>query len=342
VLKDVADNLRTNRSADLPRNDSHQASLHSPMKKPYHFSFNNKAKEEMQPASENVVSDIENRQGKPHHPSINKKAQSHLNSQITISETTEIDNSSKSDAVADVVHDSYSAKKDTIVSTKNEQPTAKNANVDTGKNTSHKQNRASKSFKRSFSIGVGAGPDVSGVNLDNTGKVTFAYGAQLGYTFSKNFTIRTGFYVARKIYSADAADYHQQGGGNYNYLSSVNANCKVYEIPLTVSYNFGDVKKHAWFVSTGLSSYFMKKESYEYFYKDPSGVTYNTSWSVSNKNQHYLSVLDICGGYMYFVNKQFSLIAEPSLKLPLAGIGVGKIKLNSAGILFTVAIKPFN
>ena len=32
---------------------------------------------------------------------------------------------------------------------------------------------------------------------------------------------------------------------------------------------------------------------------------------------------------------------EPYVKLPLTGIGYGKVKLNSGGILFSIGIKPF-
>ena len=154
--------------------------------------------------------------------------------------------------------------------------------------------------------------------------------------------MRTGFYVAKKIYSVDEDEYHVPQGSTWNnYLQSVDANCKVYEVPLVLSYNFGKTKNHSWFASAGLSSYFMKRESYVYYYKNPLGVTYSNPWTVTNQNKHYFSVLDISGGYEYSINKRFSIIAEPYVKLPLSGIGLGKIKLNSAGVLFTVAVKPF-
>ena len=208
-------------------------------------------------------------------------------------------------------------------------------------NSKIKQKKTKKNFIQNFGIGLGMGPDVSGVGLNNTGKITFTYGAALSYSFTDKFTLRTGFYVAKKIYSAHEDDYHFSSPGNYAYLQSVNANCKVYEIPLTLSYNFGKVKNHNWFVSAGLSSYFMKRESYVYFYKYPSGLTYYASRTVINKSKHYFSVLDISAGYEYSINKRFSIVAEPYVKLPLSGIGIGKIKLNSTGVLFTVAVKPF-
>ena len=209
--------------------------------------------------------------------------------------------------------------------------------------SANKQASIHKSFANNFGISVSAGPDISGVNISKAGKLTVAYGAGLSYDLSRRFTLRTGFYIDKKIYSVGENDYHAQPGNvvNYNYLQSIDANCKVYEIPLVVNYNFWKIKNHNWFAAAGLSSYLMKKESYVYYYKYPSGNTYDKSWSVSNKNKHYFSVLDLSVGYQYMVNKGMSLTAEPYLKLPLSGIGAGKIKLNSAGILFTVTLKPF-
>lgn len=218
------------------------------------------------------------------------------------------------------------------------------ANVENPKdvNTNIKPKKIKKHFIQNFGIGLGVGPDVSAVKLSETGKLTASYGGELSYSFTDKFTLRSGFYVSEKIYSVDDDEYHVPQGSTWNtYLQSVDANCKVYEIPVTLQYNFGKVKNHNWFASAGLSSYFMKRESYVYYYKNPLGITYNNPWSVTNQNKHYFSVLDISGGYEYSFDKRFSIIAEPYVKLPLSGIGAGKIKLNSAGVFFTVAVKPF-
>jgi hypothetical protein len=34
-------------------------------------------------------------------------------------------------------------------------------------------------------------------------------------------------------------------------------------------------------------------------------------------------------------------MVEPYFKLPLSGVGFGKVKLNSGGVLVTAVIKPF-
>ncbi len=200
-----------------------------------------------------------------------------------------------------------------------------------------------KSLGTNFGISVSAGTEVSGLSVGKAGKLTVAYGAGLSFDLSRKLILRTGFYIDKKIYSVGKNDYHFQSGNssNYNYLQSIDADCRVYEIPLVVNYNFSKIKNHSWFAAGGLSSYLMNKESYEYYYKYPAGNTYDELWSISNKNKHYFAVLDLSAGYQYTLSKRFSLAAEPYLKLPFSGIGAGKIKLNSAGILFTMTMKPF-
>ncbi len=204
-----------------------------------------------------------------------------------------------------------------------------------------KSTKTNYKFSRNFAIDISAGPDVSIAGLDKVGKITIGYGVGLRYNLSTRFTLHTGFYIADKIYSANKNEYHAPSSAGYNYLFNIDANCKVYEIPVTVSYNFGKTKNHQWFIGGGLSSYLMKKESYDYYYKYPTGYVDTKSWSISNKNQHYFAILDISAGYQYNFNKRVSLIGEPYLKIPIKGVGAGKVKLNSGGILFTLSVKPF-
>jgi len=190
---------------------------------------------------------------------------------------------------------------------------------------------------------LSAGPDVSAVGL-TTGKTRVATGIGIGYRISGRFSVRTGFYSARKVYTADGSDYKGSAVfmSYYPNLKSVEGDCRVFEIPLLVDYHFGGKKKHSWFLSTGLSSLLMKKEVYDYYYRPNSSTYYvNKSRTFNNENQHFFSVADLSGGYSVNLNKTFSMQAEPYLRVPLTGIGQGRINLNSAGILFTLVARPF-
>ncbi len=202
----------------------------------------------------------------------------------------------------------------------------------------------STSRKNAFFVSVSAGPDFSMVGMGKSGKVMLTGGIGLGYTFRERFTIRTGFYSGRKVYEAKPADYKPAMPlPNPDYLYRIDADCKVYEIPLNLSYNVLTNSKRDLFVGTGISSYIMKKEDYDYVYKYPgSDDEHHYPWVVNNENKHFFSVLSLSAGYTHKFGKRFSISAEPYFKIPLKGVGFGNVKLNSAGVLFSVNYQPFS
>jgi len=231
--------------------------------------------------------------------------------------------------------------KDEIVKTagektiKEEKPAEKNKTVTTSKS------KTTKSFGDKFGVTVSGGADASFVKISNAGQFKPAYGAGLNYDLGKHLTVASGFYVSKKIYSASPSDYKFPGGYVYPNLVNIEADCNVYEIPVSVYYNFKAAKKHNLLAGVSLSSFLMKKETYDYQYKTPAGASYNYVNTVNNENKHYFAVLTLSGGYKYKLNNRFAFVAEPYVKLPLAGIGEGKIKLNSTGLLITAVVKPF-
>ncbi|HTD94490.1 MAG TPA: hypothetical protein VK644_11775 [Chitinophagaceae bacterium] len=194
-----------------------------------------------------------------------------------------------------------------------------------------------------FSLQFSFGPDVSSVGANNMGRLKMQVGLGAAYALSKRLTLRTGFYVSRKIYSADSNQYHPPKGfwNYYPNLDKVDANCLVYEIPVSIAYNFATGKRSNWFASAGLSSYIMKKEEYGISYKDVWGSNQYHSIDMNNENRHFFSVVNLSAGYQYNLTERLSLAAEPYVKIPVSGVGFGKVKLNSGGVLFTVGFKPF-
>ncbi|MBL7741112.1 MAG: hypothetical protein JNK14_17955 [Chitinophagaceae bacterium] len=196
--------------------------------------------------------------------------------------------------------------------------------------------------RNSFSFSLSAGPDISAIGWDNPGKIRMVSGAGIGYTIKERWTIRTGFYSASKIYDAKPADYKPAAPVPNQYLENIAADCKVYEIPLTLSYRFRKSSKGSPFASAGLSSFIMKKEKYDYYYYYPGNPQpYIYTHKEENKYKHYFSVLSLSAGYQRRINQTFSLAIEPYLKLPLAGVGYGNVKLKSAGVLISIGITPF-
>ncbi|HVZ56262.1 MAG TPA: hypothetical protein VG870_06350 [Chitinophagaceae bacterium] len=193
-----------------------------------------------------------------------------------------------------------------------------------------------------WGFSVSAGPDLSSAGGHYVGRLRLSYGA--GFSYTKNrVTLRTGLYTSRKIYSASADAYHPPSGywTNYADLKRVDADCNIYEIPVSLAYRLGQSSGHSWFVSAGLSSLLMQRETYHYLYKDPSGQLEYKGWTLYNKNRHFFSMLDLSAGYQRALSDRVSLVAEPYLALPLQGVGFGRVKLASAGVLFTLQVRPF-
>jgi hypothetical protein len=192
-------------------------------------------------------------------------------------------------------------------------------------------------------ISASVGPDVGTVGTSSAGKLKTTYGFGLGYAFNERISLQTGFYVARKIYTAAPEDYNapEWWWAYYPTLEKVDADCKVYEIPLLVNYNFSTNKKRNWFGTFGFSSYIMKKEDYNYHYKTSTGQPATRNWVYNNENKHYFSVITLAGGYERKISNKFSVSVSPYLKLPWQGVGFGKVKLNSTGALFSASFKPF-
>lgn len=271
----------------------------------------------------------------------------------------QVDASTTKPIAATLVPDQNNNKKDVVEDKKlttiitntkpvvNDPPDKVNTNKD---NTSLVQNSPEKKAKdkskkrNTFFFTLSAGPDISATGSDQLGKTKLLAGAGLGYTFKDRLTIRSGFYTGRKIYTSSPGSYHPPATfwSYYPNLQKVDADCRVYEIPLSLSYNFGHSSKQNWFASAGISSYLMKKETYNYYYKyTATGPTETREFTPKDKNNNYFSVLTFSGGYQKNIGKSLSIMVEPYFKIPLSGVGFGKVKLNSGGLLFSVGIKPF-
>jgi hypothetical protein len=195
--------------------------------------------------------------------------------------------------------------------------------------------------RNGFSFFISAGPDVSKAQNSKTGKVTMSWGLGVAYKLNR-LTLKTGVFSANKIYWAGPNDYKLSytPPPSLKFIGA-DANCRVIEVPLKLSYDFAVRNRSNWFAGAGLSSYLMKREEYMYEYESNSGNPYYHSWETKNENKHYFSVVNLSGGYSYQLSNTISMSVEPYLEVPLTGIGEGKVHLNSSGILFTVGISPF-
>jgi hypothetical protein len=192
-----------------------------------------------------------------------------------------------------------------------------------------------------WSISLLGGTDISAARWSRAGEWRSAWGLAIGYDIRPNLTLRAGLIRSRKIYTAGPDDYkmYDQFWTYASELNKVDANCLVYEIPVSLLYHFRSKGKGNWFTSAGFASVLMKKEDYEFDYKDLAGQQRYSSRSWSNYSNHILAAVQLSGGYRYPLSKKFSISAEPYLKIPVTGIGYGDVKLRGAGMLISLTYR---
>lgn len=184
-----------------------------------------------------------------------------------------------------------------------------------------------------WSLRLLAGPDWGTIKFSQWTKPGMDIGLLAGYRFAKRWSAETGILFSNKIYSALPEYYHPKTPVPWSYdIKSINANCDVIDVPLNLRFDAFSKGGQKIFLTTGFSSFWMKKEIYKYQYTNE----YPWSETIRNGSQHIFSVLNFSAGYEKQVSTHFSLQAEPYLKLPLNGIGFGRVKLNSTGVFFSL------
>lgn len=195
-------------------------------------------------------------------------------------------------------------------------------------------------LKRPIEIGIIAGSDFSNVRFKGGDKPGYNVGLSIGYNLNDRWQLSTGAVYTTKKYFAKGEDYKPLNDywTNYVDMDYLSGECSMWEIPLYIRYNLTTGNRAKWFASTGLSSYLMKREKYEYYYTQ-NGVYQNRYRDYPSDKKYFLAILHLSAGYEKIINDRFSIQFEPYLKMPLKGVGYGRLQLNSLGTNFSLKYK---
>lgn len=198
-----------------------------------------------------------------------------------------------------------------------------------------------KQKKNGLSLTFSAGLETPGTGFNTFGRLTPVVGVGLMYNIGDKLILRTGVATASKVYSAHDKDYNPANNywASYTYFKKIDADCKVIEIPLGIAYRVLNARKTNVYVSAGSSSIIMRRESYEYYYKNQAGRDTVTQRAWNNNSFHLFSSVNFSAIAERKISNRFSLMAEPGIKIPSGGIGVGKIRLYNAGLTVTAKFK---
>ncbi len=183
-------------------------------------------------------------------------------------------------------------------------------------------------------IGLTGAPDVSTVRMQSVNGVGTTWGLVLGYSFNNHWAVESGVSLDQKKYYT-AGEYFSKSADASLYgkpLQYVNGTCNMWEIPLNIRYNFNPGSKITWFATTGLSTYFMTKQQYNYEFQYNGGASWNENWTTTAPSNYLFSVINISGGFEQRIGSIGNLRIEPYLRIPLSGIGAGKLPIMSAGL----------
>jgi opacity protein-like surface antigen len=221
----------------------------------------------------------------------------------------------------------------------------KDSNTSITKNAISKKDKKKTATILSRLYVLGAlGADIGSVKLFSFANSSFStkYGAGIGFDITQKLSVQAGLYTSKKKYIAGPADYNVKAGSYWSTvpITKVEAMCLIYEVPIALQYHIIQKKSFSVYVGAGVSSYIMETEDYNYFYK-----RYNMEYSKANTytgNQHLFSTALLSAGVEKNITKNLTLQLEPTISIPLKGIGDGEVRLFSTALLIGVKFSPFN
>jgi hypothetical protein len=197
--------------------------------------------------------------------------------------------------------------------------------------------KAKEKINGRFSISVLAGPDLTHVNRAAASEAGFNIGATAQLQITKRFAIQTGVIYTKKSYTAHGNDFHPPKDYWLAYvdLKKVEGSCWMLDIPVNIRYDIVQSRRGRVFASAGVSSYIMTKEDYDYYYYYNS-VNSTGSWLNKTGSTDLFSVGNVSAGYERMIGRNVSFQLEPYFKVPLRGVGFGKIDLSSYGLYLSM------
>ncbi len=193
-----------------------------------------------------------------------------------------------------------------------------------------------------WSVRIGVSPDLSVVRMSDmmrSMKPGPSASLLVERSVGEKWSLQTGVIRSLKKYSAPFSDYHPDKHLYQKTMPvSVDGTCTVFEVPLNVRFDFSQKPKTRWFAGAGVSSYKMQKENYTYNY---ATYVYNAAkgWGGST-GWYFLSHANASVGYERRLAERLSLVAEPYVRIPLRGVGFGKVNLFTGGIWFSLRYTP--
>ncbi len=237
----------------------------------------------------------------------------------------------------------------------NDQPVVSGNDSSLNRFTSSKESQKpplpkSLQINRSLVFGMIMGPDYTSAGGMTNDQLSDNLGISIGYYLTGRISVNTGISLTTKYYWAEGKKFQPQppqpAYGNINSpaaafprIESVNGTCDIYEIPLTMRYDFNQNGKNRLFVNGGLSTYLLRSQEYTYYFHD-GGRAY--AWPNENDTHmnYWFAIGNLSAGIEHDLGRGFSFQFEPFVRVPFRDIGAGNLRLNSYGMVFSFRFTP--
>lgn len=187
--------------------------------------------------------------------------------------------------------------------------------------------------------GLLSGLDFSKVKSTSFKGAGFGAGLLIGYK-ANSFFVETGISREFKYYSSMGHMFNDKDGlmPSGTVIENLESRSNILEIPLKVGYTFHKKQKNSLFFAGGAALYIMTNEKNNY------NVTMNGNpekmVGLYKKNTvKFPAVVSISAGWEYSLERSLRIRIEPVLKLPLKGIGIGRLPVTSMGIQLGITKK---
>jgi hypothetical protein len=181
-------------------------------------------------------------------------------------------------------------------------------------------------------LSIIAAPDFNGVgSAFNRTMVGTNAGLMLSVGVTNKLTVSTGAVYSKKPYMIGFSEYNYVS--DYKFSANptdVTADCRVLDIPINIDYKIYNKGLNQFSIGTGISSYFMLSEKYNYNYQN--GVAGPASYMVKNQNKHLFGVVNLNATYQRRISSKFGFNVQPYMKMPITDIGYGRVNLKSTGV----------
>jgi hypothetical protein len=186
--------------------------------------------------------------------------------------------------------------------------------------------------EKGFYAAIMFGVDMSSVHFQSA-KSGATTGFILGYAFNQKWSIESGLLWDTKRVYDDGSYFNPPGYTPTNGVTiiAVNGKSRLYELPVNMKYTIIS-GKHNLFATTGISSYLMRTENYDYEYtqtNQPGGHNY---LSYTKETKNWFSVANFSIGYTHKLGGNGSMRLEPYLKVPLTNLGTANMPIMSTGL----------